>query len=116
MSWTQEEAVMLARQVELIAPRFNCHVALTGGCLYKFGPRKDLDLLFYRVRAAKTIERDALLAELHDVLGLEIGERKGWVRKAKAGDKDIDLFFPELPAEWDREPSDSDVYNFRGVA
>jgi hypothetical protein len=46
MRWTLAEAVEVCRQVEAICPPFGCHVALTGGTLYKDGERKDLDLLF----------------------------------------------------------------------
>lgn len=46
MFWTQAEAIALCREIEQICPRFGCHVALTGGCLYKDGPRKDADLLY----------------------------------------------------------------------
>ena len=49
-TWDLVSAVDLCKQVESIAPDYGCHVALTGGCLYKEGPRKDLDLLFYRIR------------------------------------------------------------------
>lgn len=50
MSWTQEEAIQLCRLLEALAPTFGCHVALTGGCLYKDGERKDCDILLYRIR------------------------------------------------------------------
>ncbi len=42
--WTQEEAIELCRIIEDICPQAGCHVALTGGCLYKDGERKDLDI------------------------------------------------------------------------
>lgn len=45
--WTTLEAIELARVFEKIACRNSYHVALTGGCLYKDGERKDADFLFY---------------------------------------------------------------------
>ena len=48
--WTQEEAIALCKKIESIVPLAGCHVALTGGCLYRDGHRKDLDILFYRIR------------------------------------------------------------------
>lgn len=33
--WTQAEAVALAKKIEAVCPAFGCHVALTGGLLYK---------------------------------------------------------------------------------
>jgi len=58
--WTQEAAMKLCREIEMIAPLHGAHVALTGGCLYKAGPRKDLDLVFYRIRQANKIDSNAL--------------------------------------------------------
>lgn len=40
--WTQAEAIALCRKIEDVCPAFGCHVALTGGVLYKLGERKDL--------------------------------------------------------------------------
>jgi hypothetical protein len=48
MSITQAEAIELCRQLEPIAAEHGGHVALTGGCLYKDGTRKDVDILVYR--------------------------------------------------------------------
>ena len=39
--WTQEQAIALCRKIEAVCPPFGCHVALTGGALYKDGPRKE---------------------------------------------------------------------------
>jgi len=92
--WTQSEAIELARLIEAVAPAHGAHVALTGGLLYKDGPRKDADFLFYCIRQRDKIDENALLAALAD-LGLMIGVRKGWVRKAEWQGKPVDLFFPE---------------------
>lgn len=45
-----QTAVELCRIVEAGAANYGCHIALTGGCLYKDGDRKDFDLMFYRIR------------------------------------------------------------------
>lgn len=37
MSWTTHEALALCRLIEEFAPLYDCHVALTGGTLYKNG-------------------------------------------------------------------------------
>lgn len=92
--WTQSEAIELARLIEAVAPAHGAHVALTGGLLYKDGPRKDADFLFYCIRQRDRIDENALLAALADI-GLLIGVRKGWVRKAVWMGKSVDLFFPE---------------------
>lgn len=95
MTWTLEQAVEVCKKVEEFCPKHACHVALTGGTLYKEGERKDLDLLFYRIRQEKTIR----VADLFDDLeanGFDIKARQGWVVKAIYEGKDVDLFFPEF--------------------
>jgi hypothetical protein len=95
--WTLEEAVEVCRMVEQTVPPFGCHVALTGGCLYKDGARKDLDLLFYRIRQTTEISLDAMW----DALAAECGIKKlsgfGWCFKAELNGKPIDCLFPEEP-------------------
>lgn len=92
--WNQSEAIRLCRMLELIVPAYGCHVALTGGLLYKDGPRKDCDLLFYRIRQVEKIDLDGLfsalaLIDIHKTSGF------GWVYKASFRGKQIDMFFPE---------------------
>ncbi|AXK43823.1 hypothetical protein [Erythrobacter aureus] len=92
--WTTEAAMALCAQIEEFAPKFGCHVALTGGTLYKPGPRKDVDILFYRIRQVDDIDRQGLMMALHG-MGLEIGKRHGWVQKGTWEGKPVDLFFPD---------------------
>lgn len=92
--WTLEDAAAVCRQVEAICPPFGCHVALTGGTLYKDGPRKDLDLLFYRIRQVAEIDMDGLWGALA-AIGIEQQSGFGWCFKAKLNGKPIDCFFPE---------------------
>ncbi len=84
----------LIQKIESVAPLAGCHVALTGGVLYKQGPRKDLDLLFYRIRQVATIDYVRLFDELEKV-GITRVKSFGWVTKAAYGDEGIDIFFPE---------------------
>ena len=99
--WTQAEAIALCGQVEMLAPKFGCHVALTGGTLYKIGERKDVDLLFYRIRQKSAVDRKGLLAALESHLEIKPVAFKGWVVKARLGGRDLDLFFPEGEEVWD---------------
>ena len=92
--WTQPEAIELCRDVEAICPGYGCHVALTGGLLYKDGPRKDCDLLFYRIRQVKKIDLDALWPALL-LIGLEKKSGFGWCFKAVYKGKPVDCFMPE---------------------
>lgn len=93
-AWTQQEAIEICRKVEEICPQAGCHVALTGGTLYKDGARKDLDLLFYRIRQEPEI-KTAKLFEILASIGIQRQKGFGWVHKATYGEKNIDLFFPE---------------------
>lgn len=92
--WIREEAIELCRIVEGICPQFGCHVAFTGGLLYKDGMRKDADLLFYRIRQIPKINVDGLFSALADVGFIKIGGF-GWVYKALYKGKPVDCFFPE---------------------
>lgn len=92
--WTLEQAVEVCRAVEAVCPPFGCHVALTGGTLYKDGARKDLDLLFYRIRQVDEIDLDGLWDAL-EPLGITLERGFGWCFKATMLGKPIDCFFPE---------------------
>jgi hypothetical protein len=95
MSWTLTEAVEFCRLIAPLAVLHNCHVALTGGTLYKDGPRKDVDILFYRHRQADRIEVDQLLIDLR-MLGIEFDKYFSWGVKALLDGRKIDFFFPEV--------------------
>lgn len=94
--WTQQAAVDLCRKIEEIAPAFGCHVALTGGTLYKDGERKDADILFYRIRQVDEINVSGLMSALVTV-GVTPGDDFGWCHKAAYEGRPIDFFFPERP-------------------
>jgi hypothetical protein len=92
--WTQTQAIDLCRAIEAVAPRYGCHVALTGGTLYHFGERKDADILFYRIRQVYEIDVDGLMDALREI-GIEPGQDFGWCYKATYKGRAIDFFFPE---------------------
>lgn len=100
--WSQSEAVALCRRLSDIAPSFGAHVALTGGTLYKEGYRKDVDVLFYRIRQVDRIDVDGLLdaiakeADVHTIFDYD------FVVKTLYGNgyrKPVDIFFPERDYE-----------------
>lgn len=107
-SWEQADAIALCVAVEAICPEFGCHVALTGGCLYKDGPRKDLDLLFYRIRQAPEIDKDGLFEALR-ALGIEHVRGFGWCHKATLDERQIDCFFPDEDGEYPPQESSNGV-------
>lgn len=94
--WTQQQAIELCRKIEMLAPKYGCHVALTGGTLYHFGERKDADILFYRIRQVEEIDVDGLMSALADI-GITPGRDYGWCHKATYEGRAIDFFFPERP-------------------
>lgn len=94
--WTQEQAIALCKLIETAAPKHDCHVALTGGLLYKDGRRKDCDILFYRVRQAEKIDESGLLESLVK-LGITIwsGGPGCWFIQGRYRGRRVDMFFPE---------------------
>lgn len=93
-TWAQEDAIFLCILVEDVCRKAGCHVALTGGCLYKPGARKDCDLLFYRIRQTPKIDMDLLWKQLAEV-GVKKLSGFGWCYKAEWRGKKLDCFFPE---------------------
>lgn len=106
--WTQPEAIALCVLVESVCPAFGCHVALTGGLLYKRGARKDADLVFYRIRQVERVDFAGLLDALA-VVGLDIPTKGSprWLVKASYRGKPVDLFFPELDGQYDTAQDDA---------
>jgi len=92
--WVQREAIDLCSKIEAICQPFGCHVALTGGLLYKQGERKDCDILFYRIRQVKEIDLEGLWGALA-AEGINKKSGFGWCYKAEYEGKNIDFFFPE---------------------
>ena len=89
-----EKALVICRAIEQVSPHYGCHVALTGGCLYKDGDRKDLDIVFYRIRQAKFIDYDGLFYALVQI-GFSVPKGFGWLFKSEFKGQAIDMFFPE---------------------
>lgn len=104
--WSAEQGVALCRQIEAICPTYGCHVALTGGLLYKDGKRKDCDILFYRIRQVDVIDVVGLFAALAEI-GVERVSGFGWCHKAVFEGRQIDCFFPEDDSgEYERDESE----------
>lgn len=88
-------AIDLCKKVEKICPKYGCHVALTGGTLYKNEQRKDIDILFYRIRQVEKIDHDGLFLALKKINLIKVSGF-GWCHKAIFNDDiDVDIFFPE---------------------
>lgn len=91
--WSQMSAIGVAREIERIAPRVGAHIGLTGGCLYKDGPRKDLDIVVYRIRQAKEIDRERFFTLLA-AIGIVVKSDHGFVVKTEMTGRTIDFLFP----------------------
>lgn len=95
--WDTSEAVVLCSILEPIVAEFDCHVALTGGLLYKAGPRKDCDIVIYRRGRYKDekelpeFNQTALIDAIEKVLTIHDVYTR--VTKASYNDKAVDLIF-----------------------
>ena len=94
LKWTRQQLIELCIAIEAVCVPFGCHVAMTGGCLYKQGLRKDADVLFYRIRQCKTIDGDGLFEALEKI-GLNYVSGFRWCWKFEYEGKTVDLLFPE---------------------
>ena len=104
--WTQAEAIALCKQIEVFAPSYGFHVALTGGCLYKEGERSDLDLVFYRDRRV-TRRTEGLLSaiiSIGDTRAIGWSDREfGWRFVCYINGKKVDMLFPQWNDEYDKD-------------
>lgn len=102
--WTQDQAVLFSREVEMRCLRFRCHIALTGGTLYKDGERKDLDLMLFRERQEKVVDTKALFEDFRKIGLFQVSDH-GWVVKFKYQPQNAGKDFNE----WDKHAYDVDI-------
>lgn len=111
--WIQQDAVSLCQLLEPVAARNRCHVALTGGLLYKDGPRKDCDIVVYFegrkpsddavATFSACVDRPALLNDFWTSCQLQPMDIYTRVVKCLYRGKPVDLLFPELDGVYDKE-------------
>ena len=92
---TITEALTLCKELyEELSP-VGVFPALTGGCLYKRWPRKDVDIVLYghRDRGGR-LEISDVLKELEGC-GLVIKSKHGFVTKAAWNNLEVDILIPE---------------------
>jgi len=94
-TWNTEDAIKLCRKLEIIAPEFGAHIALTGGRLYKDGERKDVDIMVYRIRQAPQVDKAGFFKKINELFDIDWIDDFGWCNKAKLNGLDIDFFFPD---------------------
>jgi hypothetical protein len=96
--WTLQEGIALCTAIqELPSQQFGCHPALTGGLLYKTGPRKDCDIVIYQRGDVdgerKEIDWIGLWSALEQI-GLCLINDFGYVKKCTYKGKVVDIFDP----------------------
>src|SRR5271155_1027994 len=91
--WNQAEAIAMCRAIEAVIPPYGYHIALTGGLLYKDGPRKDADILFYHICSATDDWKGMWTALAFIGLQKLKGEEGMWCVKAEYEGKAVGCFF-----------------------
>src|SRR5688572_1010196 len=105
--WTTKEAISLCTILEPLAAMNNCHIALTGGLLYRTGMRKDCDIVVYRrgmLKGEKELpefNREEITKSFSRVL--TIVNEFTRVTKAAFDGKPVDLLFVNMISESDND-------------
>src|SRR5580692_1465444 len=93
-NWTLLRAQSLCIALEGLAPIYGAHVALTGGLLYKHGPRKDCDIVLYRHGGrAEPIDRIGILEAVQVLLNMVPVRTEGRVWKLLYDGRQVDFLF-----------------------
>lgn len=96
--WSLDMAIQLCHFLEALAPKHGYHIGLTGGTLFKDGPRKDVDILIYEIRQNQPCW-EGFLATLQGY-GFSLVRECGWVKKLMSPHgRAIDFLFPETPKQ-----------------
>ena len=110
----------LAVLIEEVAVRAGMHVALTGGQLYKDGPRKDIDFVLYHAsgwdgEVAKHEAQVEVVFELLTAEGFSNFRNYGRVTKCTYEGIDIDFLYPEYmhAGEYEVDEDGNIDYSFR---
>ena len=93
--FTLQDGVAVCKLFEDICPFYGYHVALTGGTLYGNGGRKDIDVVFYRIRQVIKPDWHNMVEAFNAQLGFTLVQDFGFCKKLKCGDIVVDALFPE---------------------
>jgi len=113
-TWTLAEALELCTLIQSVSPKFSAHPALTGGLLYKTGPRNDADIVIYQHGDTdgerKPIDWDGLW-EAVATFGLELGPDFGYVKKCTWRGKVVDIIDPTHDSDYPKTDGELDSTN-----
>lgn len=102
-SWVLAEAIELCTLIQSVSPQFHCHPALTGGLLYKKGPRKDCDIVIYQRGDTNGVRHPINWNGLWIALckiGLDMCHDFGYVKKCEWRGKTVDIFDPTKESDY----------------
>ena len=103
--WTLKLARDLCKRLELVVPNYGAHVALTGGVLYREGPRKDCDIVLYRHGGRQLpIDREGLLA-VFKLAGMVSVRTDGRVWKMLWDGRQVDFLFHDTDEAAEANPN-----------
>ncbi len=103
-AWTLDRARELCKLVEPAVLDAGAHIALTGGVLYKDGPRKDCDIVVYRHGGReKPIDRVMLMRRLKKLKMLPV-RTDGRVWKFLYDDRQVDFLIHDAQEAADPMP------------
>lgn len=90
------DGVAICKMVEPVCAKHGFHVALTGGTLYGEGGRKDIDIVFYRIREVAQPDVEAMNLDLNFKCHMKMTENFGFCKKYIIGGViPVDALFPE---------------------
>jgi len=90
-----DDGLLLCRLLHAVLAPKGFYPSLTGGLLYKEGPRKDIDVLIFRNRQDISHFEMTELKPILGSIGVEITSYHGFVTKATWNGFVVDLFNPE---------------------
>lgn len=103
------EATALCRRMYEVLEPAGYYPALTGGCLYKPGLRKDVDIVIYRHRQRREAVDMREVMYLLNTIGIIFDKGFGFVTKAHFNGISIDLLNPEDDGTYNESNEQQDM-------
>lgn len=103
------EAVILCKRIYEVLEPVGYYPALTGGCLYKRGLRKDVDIVIYRNRQRREKVDMREVMYCLNTIGIYFDKGFGFVTKAHYNEIQIDFLNPEDDGLYNEENEQLDM-------